>query len=61
MIKSEVREVALMMEPAITSETSVELYQPTRRYNPEDSCRHPRYRENMKLHLELQLIFISLR
>jgi hypothetical protein len=29
--------VALMMEAARTSETSVNFYQTTRRYNPEDS------------------------
>jgi hypothetical protein len=29
--------IALMMEVASTSETSVNFYQTTRRYNPEDS------------------------
>jgi hypothetical protein len=29
--------IALMMEAAITSETSVNFYQTTRRYNTEDS------------------------
>jgi hypothetical protein len=29
--------IALMMEAASTSETSVNFYQTTRRYNPEDS------------------------
>jgi hypothetical protein len=40
--------VALMMEAARTSETSVNFYQTTRRYNPEDSHRHTRRRENLK-------------
>jgi hypothetical protein len=42
------RAIALMMEAARTSETSVNFYQTTRRYNPEDShCRTHR-RENLK-------------
>jgi hypothetical protein len=32
--------VALMMEAATTSETSIGFYQTTRRYNPEDSHLH---------------------
>jgi hypothetical protein len=32
--------IALMMEAARTSETSVNFYQTTRRYNPEDSHLH---------------------
>jgi hypothetical protein len=32
-----IRAIVLMMEAAKTSETSVNLYQTTRRYNPEDS------------------------
>jgi hypothetical protein len=39
---------ALMMEAARTSETSVNVYQTTRRYNPEDSHLHTRLRENLK-------------
>jgi hypothetical protein len=31
-----------------TSETSVNVYQTTRRYNPEDSHLHTRRRENLK-------------
>jgi hypothetical protein len=40
--------IALMMEAARTSETLVNFYQTTRRYNPEDShlCTHRR--ENLK-------------
>jgi hypothetical protein len=37
------RAIALMMEAARTSETLVNFYQTTRRYNPEDSHLHPRY------------------
>jgi hypothetical protein len=40
--------IALMMEAARASETSVNFYQTTRRYNPEDShlCTHRR--DNLK-------------
>jgi hypothetical protein len=40
--------IALMMEAASTSETSVNFYQTTRRNNPEDSHLHTRSRESMK-------------
>jgi hypothetical protein len=33
--------IALMTKAASTSETLVNLYQTTRRYNPEDSHLHP--------------------
>jgi hypothetical protein len=36
-----------MMEAASTSETSVNFYQTTRRYNPEDNHLHTRSRENL--------------
>jgi hypothetical protein len=39
---------ALMMQAARTSETSVNFYQTTRRYNPEDRHLHTRRRENLK-------------
>jgi hypothetical protein len=42
--------IALMMEVASTSETSVNFYQTTRRYNPEDSHLNTRRRENLKSH-----------
>jgi hypothetical protein len=42
--------IALMMEAAITSETSVNFYQTTRRNNPEDSHLYTRRRENLKCH-----------
>jgi hypothetical protein len=35
--------IALMMEAVSTSETSVNLYQTTQRYNPEDSHLLPDY------------------
>jgi hypothetical protein len=40
--------IALMMEAARTSETLVNLYQTTRRYNPEDSHLRTYRRENLK-------------
>jgi hypothetical protein len=39
---------ALMMEAARTSETLVNVYQTTRRYNPEDSHLRTHRRENLK-------------
>jgi hypothetical protein len=42
--------IALMMEVASTSETSVNFYQTTRRNNPEDSHLYTRRRENHKSH-----------
>jgi hypothetical protein len=36
------------MEAARTSETLVNFYQTTRRYNPEDSNLHTHRRENLK-------------
>jgi hypothetical protein len=36
------------MEAASTSETSVNFYQSTLHYNPEDSHLHTRRRENLK-------------
>jgi hypothetical protein len=41
---------ALMIETAITSETSVKFCQTTRYNNPEDSNLHTRRRENLKYH-----------
>jgi hypothetical protein len=43
--------IALMMEAASTSETSVNFYQTTRRNNPENSYFHSRRRENLKSHM----------
>jgi hypothetical protein len=40
-----------MMEAAMTSETLVNFYQTTRRYNPEDSHLHTRCRENLKSYI----------
>jgi hypothetical protein len=40
--------IRMMMEAARTSETSVNFYQTTRRYNPEDSNLRTRRRENPK-------------
>jgi hypothetical protein len=50
---------ALMMEAARTSETLVNFYQTTRRYNPEDSHLRTHRRENLKsytvFHLDLHI------
>jgi hypothetical protein len=43
--------VVLMMEAARTSETLVNFYQTTRRYNPEDSHLRTHRRENLKSYL----------
>jgi hypothetical protein len=43
--------IALIMEAASTSETSVNFYQTTRRNNPEDSRLHIRRRKNLKSQL----------
>jgi hypothetical protein len=40
--------IALMMEAASTSETLVNFYHTTRRYNPEDSHLRTHRRENLK-------------
>jgi hypothetical protein len=42
--------IALMMEAASTSETSVNFYRTTRRNNPGDSHLHTRSRENLRSH-----------
>jgi hypothetical protein len=43
---------ALMMEAASTSETLVNFYQTTRRYNPEDNHLRTHRRENLKSYLD---------
>jgi hypothetical protein len=40
-----------LMKAASTSETLVNFYQTTRRYNPEDSHLHTHRRENLKSYL----------
>jgi serine acetyltransferase len=42
----------MMMETARTSETLVNFYQTTWRYNPEDSHLHTQRRENLKYYLK---------
>jgi hypothetical protein len=44
-----------MMEAARASETSVNFYQTTRRYNPEDSHLRTHRRENLKSYKAKQL------
>jgi hypothetical protein len=46
-----------MMEVASTSETSINFYNTTQRYNPEDSHLLTRRRENLKFH---KIIYSSL-
>jgi hypothetical protein len=41
-----------MTEVVSTSETSVNFYQTTRSYNPDDSHLHSRRRENLKSYLQ---------
>jgi hypothetical protein len=48
--------IALMMEAANTSETSVDLCQTTRRINPKDSHLHTRRHESLKCHTVLKFI-----
>jgi hypothetical protein len=43
--------IALMMEAARSSEASVNFYQTTRRYNPEDSHLLTNCRENLKSYI----------
>jgi hypothetical protein len=43
--------IALMMEAARTSETSVDIQLRTRQYIPEDSELHTHRRENLKSHI----------
>jgi hypothetical protein len=45
--------IALMMEAARTSETLVNFYQTTRRYDPEDSHLRTHRRDNLKSYLEI--------
>jgi hypothetical protein len=51
--------VAVMMEAASTSETSVNFYQTTRGNNPEDSHLHTHHHENLKsqIYSELRLVY----
>jgi hypothetical protein len=52
--------IALMMEAASTSQTSVNSYQTTRRNIQEDSHLHIRRRENLKSHRIFSLFVIQL-
>jgi hypothetical protein len=45
--------IALMMEAVQTSETSVNLYQSTRLYNPEYDHLHGHRRENVKSYIQI--------
>jgi hypothetical protein len=47
---------ALTMKAVISSETSVNFFQTTRRNIPEDSLHHARCRENLKSHQRTVLI-----
>jgi hypothetical protein len=48
-----------MMEAAKTSETLVNFYQTTRRYNPEDSHLRTHRRENLKSYLVLNELIVA--
>jgi hypothetical protein len=50
--------IALKLEAARTSETSVDIKLRTRQYFPEDSELHTRRRENLKSH-KVFVIFLS--
>jgi hypothetical protein len=52
MMEKRPERIALMMEAARTSETLVNFYQTTRRYNPEDSHLHTHRRENLKSYVK---------
>jgi hypothetical protein len=43
--------ITLMMEAARTSETLLNFYHTTRRYNPEDSHLHTHRRENLESYI----------
>jgi hypothetical protein len=47
--------LALMMEAARISETLVNFYQTTRRYNPEDNHLRTHRRENLRSYLNISL------
>jgi hypothetical protein len=49
--------IALMMEAARTSETLVNFYQTTRRYNPEDSHLRTHRRVNLKTNINIARTF----
>jgi hypothetical protein len=49
--------IALMMEAARNSETLVNFYQTTRRYNPEDRHLRTHRRENLKSYMVKNLQF----
>jgi hypothetical protein len=53
--------IALIMETASISETSVNFYQTTQRNNPEDSDLHIRRRENLKSQLCVTFIQVELQ
>jgi hypothetical protein len=53
------RLIALMMEAASTSETLVNFYQTTWRYNPEDSHLRTHHRENLKSYLHFIIYSLS--
>jgi hypothetical protein len=53
--------VALMIEATSTSETLVNVYQTTRRYNPEDSHLRTRRRKNLKSHSERKPLYKNVK
>jgi hypothetical protein len=49
-----------MMETVSSCETPVNIYQTTRRNNPEDSHLHSRRRDNLKSHLRYRMLLLLL-
>jgi hypothetical protein len=52
--------IALMMEATRTSETLINLYQTTRRYNPDSHLRAHR-RENLISYISMLMFWVTLR
>jgi hypothetical protein len=53
--------IALMMEALSTSETLLNFYQTTLRYNPKDSHLHTRHRENLNSAVMIQYLHFITR
>jgi hypothetical protein len=60
-LAASIRAIALMMEAASSSETSVNFYQSTQLNNPEDSRLKTRRRENLKSYLLAGSVRLELR
>jgi hypothetical protein len=58
-VSEDLAAIALMMEAAWSSETLLNFYQTTRRYNPEDSHLRTHHLENLKFYLISSLRAVS--